>query len=109
MNEIVYFAEIEIYQKEDINLDQLEHLVDSIFESQENLPEEDQMIDEDKVGLDEEDGYLIIVTRDFETLEQLKEEVKKLISAQIDSEIYNFSAHVYKDEYVALIESVDQF
>lgn len=109
MNEIVFFAEIEIYQTEDINIDQLEKLEDSIFESQENLPEEEQIIDEDKVVVDEEEGFLLIVTRDFETVEQLKEEVKKLISDHVDPELFQFAAHVYKDEYVALIESVDQF
>ena len=41
MNEIVYFAEIEIYQPETIKIEQLERLEDSIFEAQENIPEEE--------------------------------------------------------------------
>ena len=49
MNEIVYFAEIEIYQPDSIKIDQLERLEDSIFEAQENIPEEEQVIDEDKI------------------------------------------------------------
>lgn len=108
MNEIVYFAEIEFFQANEVNLDQLEKLEDSIFEAQENVPEEEQIIDEDKVVVDEEEGFLLVVTRDFEDLDTLKSELKKMISSLVDPAQFEFAAHIYKDEYVAMIENVNQ-
>ncbi len=56
MDEIAYYAEIEFKQKKGLDLQQLEAFEDKILEAQESLPEEQWIIDEDRMVFDDEAG-----------------------------------------------------
>jgi anthranilate/para-aminobenzoate synthase component I len=106
MDEIVYYAEIEFQQKKDLDLQQLEEFEDKILEAQEHLPEEEWIIDEDRMVLDDEDGVAYMVSVDFDSVKQLKDKLIPFLKKNVDDKLFDVSIHIYKSEYLEVIEGL---
>lgn len=104
MTDILYYAEVEIAQKKDVNLKKLEELEDSIFEAQEGFAEEDLIIDEEKVVFDDEDGIILLMSEDYDNLDELKEKLTTFLKQTVDQDEFTLTLHYYKNEFLEEIE-----
>lgn len=104
MTDILYYAEVEIAQKKDVNLKKLEELEDSIFEAQEGFAEEDLIIDEEKVVFDDEDGIILLMSEDYDNLDELKEKLTAFLKQTVDQDEFTLTLHYYKNEFLEEIE-----
>lgn len=106
MDEIVYYAEIEFAYKGDSNMQLLEELEDKIIEAQEHMPEEEWIIDEDRMVIDDEDGVAYMVSVDFDSIDELKENLMPFLKKNVDESKFDVALHVYKSEYIEVIEGI---
>ena len=100
MTDIIYYAEVEISQKGDVNLKVLEDLEELIFEAQEGLPDDEIIIDEEKVVIDDEEGIILLMSEDYDNLEEVKEKTVAFLKKHVDESQFSITLHFYKSEYL---------
>ena len=104
MKDILYYAEVEVAQKGDINLKILEDLEDSIFEAIEAFTDEDMLIDEETVIVDDEDGVLILMTEEYDDLDELKTKTIDFLKQTVDESQFDTTLYFYKNEFLEEVE-----